>query len=177
MLALPVTLDDPQLMKEHFAFELIDESRHRSFLESCFSEESDVQKALNSWAFQGTESPHCYKITRVIKKVSTGEYVCYSDGMLMNITDNTYRLINGGRIMPSSLRDRGTLTKAIADEGIDYFFQRFPLTVDEIQVQLPGGYDMSKRATKTPESINAYGSSPGAYSQVVWTRQAYLDSL
>lgn len=164
-------------MKEHFAFELIDENRHREFLESCFTKESDVKKALRSWAFYGVTSPFSYKFTRVIKRVSNGEYLCYADGMLMNITDTTYRLINGGRIMPENLRNRGELTKAIADEGIDYFFQRFPLTVDEIQIQLPGGFDMSKRATKAPESTTTYGTEASSYSQVVWTRQAYLDSL
>ena len=177
MLPLPITLNDPQLMKEYFAFELIDENRHREFLESCFTKESDVKKALRSWAFYGVTSPSSYKFTRVIKRVSNGEYLCYADGMLMNITDTTYRLINGGRIMPENLRNRGELTKAIADEGIDYFFQRFPLTVDEIQVQLPGGFDMSKRATKAPESTITYGTEASSYSQVVWTRQAYLDSL
>lgn len=177
MQALPSGLiDSSQLMKEHFAFELIDESKHRTWLETMMTEEQ-VQRALKSWTFGGIgiEGPQFHKMTRVIKRLSDNAYVCYADGMLINLTDTTYKLMNGGRMMHPDLRDRGALTKAIADEGIDYFFQRFPWTVNEIEVQLPPNFDMSKRSTATPIDISSYGEN--SYSRIIWTRQAYLDSL
>jgi len=177
MQSLPSGLiDNTQLMKEHFAFELIDESKHRAFLETMMTEEQ-VVRALGSWSFEGVEGVHFHKATRVIKRLSDNAYVCYTDGMLMNITDDTYRVINGGRMMPPNLRDRGGLTKAIADEGLDYWFRRFPWHVEEVQVQLPPGFDMSKRSTIAPISTDSYGSDDNAYSRIVWERQNYLDSL
>lgn len=176
MQSLPVDLiDNCQLMKEHFAFELIDENKHRTWLETMMTEEQ-VVRALRSWTFGGigTEGPQFYKLTRVIKRLEDNAYICYSDGMLIKLTDTTYKLMNGGRMMHPDSRDRGILTKAIADEGIDYFFQRFPWTVDEIEVQLPSNFNMSKRSTSTPE-ISSYGEN--SYSRITWTRQAYLDSL
>ena len=171
-------VDSTQLLKEHFAFELIDESKHRAWLETMMTEQ-EVVRALASWSFGGIgmEGPHFYKFTRVIKRLSDNAYVCYTDGMLMNITDDTYRVINGGRMMPPNLRDRGGLTKAIADEGLDYWFRRFPWHIEEVQVQLPPGFDMSKRSTVAPISTSSYGSDDSAYSRIVWERQNYLDSL
>ena len=177
METLPLTLEEPQVMKEHFAFELINPNKHRQFLESCFTDESDIQKAIASWSFSGVIAPQHYKMTRVIKRLSDNEYVCYSDGLLSPITDTTWKLTNGGRIMPSHLRNRGDLTKAIADEGIDYFFQRFPYYVEKIEVQLPPNFDMSKRATKSPDITQTYGSGSNDYSRITWNRDEYLASL
>ncbi|REK60290.1 MAG: hypothetical protein DWQ49_06385 [Bacteroidetes bacterium] len=169
MLSLPFTLDDPQLMKKDFAFELIDESRHRTFLESCLDTEDRIQSALAGWVFE--DIPHAYNLTRVIKRLSDDAYVCYVAAALLP-KNGTYTLLQGGRIAPPALRDRGVLTKAIADEGIDYFFCRFPWIIDEIEIWLPPGYDMSKRAKKVPTSNQE--SKPGGYSKVVWTRERYL---
>lgn len=176
MKPLPLILNDPEILQEHFAFELIDENRHRAFLESCFTEESDVQKALASWTFAGSDSMHSYSMTRVVKRVSDGEYVCYIDSKLTPITPSVWKVTNGGRIMPPHLRNRGELTKAIADEGLYYWFKKFPYTVDIVEVQLPPNFDMSKRSTINPDSITSYGGE-GAYSKVTWTREMYLNSL
>ena len=177
MQKLPTNLvDSTQLLKEHFAFELIDETKHRAWLETMMTEDQ-VIRALKSWSYGDidAESPHFHSLTRIIKRLSDNAYVCYNDGMLMNITDDTFKVMNGGRMMHPDVRDRGALTKAIADEGLDYWFLRFPWRVEEVEVQLPPGFDMSKRSTVAPVSI----SSPreGGYSRVVWTRQAYLDSI
>ena len=177
MQSLPSGLvDSTQLLKEHFAFELIDESKHRAWLETMMTEEQ-VVRALGSWTFSGVEGIHFHKATRVIKRLSDNAYVCYNDSMIMNITDDTYRVINGGRMMPSTLRDRGGLTKAIADEGLDYWFCRFPWRIEQVEVQLPPSFDMSKRSTVAPISTLSYGSNDNAYSRIVWERQNYLDSL
>jgi hypothetical protein len=170
-------VDSTQLLKEHFAFELIDESKHRAWLETMMTEQ-EVVRALASWSFGGIgmEGPHFYKFTRVIKRLSDNAYVCYNDSMIMNITDDTYRVVNGGRMMHPDSRDRGALTKAIADEGLDYWFCRFPWTIEEVAVQLPPGFDMSKRSTIAPTSSSSYEGENG-YSRKVWTKQNYLDSL
>jgi len=170
MLSLPFTLDDPQLMKQDFAFELIDESRHRTFLESCLDTEDRVQSALGGWSFEGI--PNVYNLTRVIKRLSDNAYVCYVAAQLIP-KNGTYKLVQGGRIAPTNLRDRGALTKAIADEGLDYFFRRFPWIIDEIEIALPPGYDMSKRAASSP-TVNKEWKS-GGYSKIVWTRDDYLN--
>jgi hypothetical protein len=174
MQPLPLTLNESELLQEHFAFELINPNKHRQFLESCFTEESDVQKAFNGWTFSNSSTG--YNMTRVVKRVATGEYVCYIESKIVELSTSNWKVINGGRTMPPHLRDRGELTKAVADEGLYYWFKKFPYTVVEVEVQLPPNFDMSKRSTISPDNTSNYGGD-GNYSRIVWTREAYLSSL
>lgn len=174
MESLPLILNESELLQEHFAFELINPNKHRQFLESCFSNESDVERALNSWTFG--ESSSGYNMTRVVKRIATDEYVCYIESKIVKVSGSEWKVVNGGRTMPPHLRDRGELTKAVADEGLYYWFKKFPYTVVEVEVQLPPNFDMSKRSTISPGSETNYGG-PGSYRRIVWTREEYLSSL
>ena len=178
MLTLPCTFDDPQVMGDQFAFELIDENRHRSWLESIVGTES-ATKAINGWNFSSHSGPDMFRFTRVIKRRSDDAYICYVESALSKITETSWRIINAGRFMPESLRDRGDLTRSIATEYLDYIFNRFPLHIEEFSLMLPPGIDISKRVPISPsETLYFNVENPElAYSEHRFSREHYFNNI
>ena len=172
MLNLPCTFDDPQVLGDEFAFELIDETRHRYWLESIMGR-ARTDKALEGWNFADWNGPDKFRFTRVIKRLSDNQYVCYMESALVKLTETSWRVMNAGRFMPKDLRDRGELTKAIADEHFDYIFNRFPIYVEEFSLELPIGMDINKR-TPIPPSAVMEGDK---YTSMIFTREDYLNSF
>ena len=177
MQPLPAGLvDETQLMQKHYAFELIDEAKHRPFLESMMSEE-DVLRALAGWNNQNIEHPDFYSASRIIKRLSDGAYVCYMDTMIIKSTETSFKVINGARMMHPSVRDRGVSTKAMVDEGLYYWFMLFPWKIDVVEANFSPGVTVATRTSVVADSTESYTSNPDSHRLVSFSRQSYMDFI
>lgn len=173
-----ITFDSPQLMKEKYQFELLDEAKHYDFLLHCLGTEERARKALGGWNLNGASFPEgLYKnISCVISRVSDGALLVFVERLLIEVDsiNKKYAIQQGGRVMPPEVRDRGELTKDIANEGIYYFFVNCPLDVIEMTILMPPNISIEKRVPYGVGSILDYSKNGTGYKRFVINKDKWL---
>lgn len=173
-----ITFDSPQLMKEKYQFELLNETHYDSLL-SWLGTEERARKALKGWNLDGAQFPETLtkNISCMISRVSDGKHLCFVERLLIEVdsTEKKYILQQGGRCMAPEMRDRGELTKDIALEGCYYFFVSCPLNIIEIAVLIPPSTSIEKRVPQGVGSVLDYSSDRTGYKKFVIDKERWLE--